>query len=106
MSDHVAVARVVRKQSLHASVVRACRNCGAPGYWHNIPDVNPGCFAPEKVTQIGADPVGPICPQCGAAREEIERLGEIWSKEWRVSLWSALIGALRDLVKPLRWRAK
>lgn len=106
MSDHVTVARVVRRQSLHAGVIRACRNCGAPGYWHATPDVNPACYAPEKVTQLGSDPVGSVCPQCGADRVPVERLGEIWSKEWRVGLWSVIVGTLRDLLKPLRWRTK
>lgn len=105
MSDHVEVSRVLRRQSLHASVIRSCK-CGAPGYWHNTSSVNVGCYAPEKVTQLGSDPVGPICPQCGAARETLEDLGEIWRKEWRVSLWAVLRDSLRDLLKPLRWRTK
>lgn len=98
------VGRVQRKQSLYASVIRSCENCGAPGYWHDVPGVNVGCYAPEKVTKFGEDAVGTVCPNCGAAREEITRLGEIWSKEWRVSLWSALTGAANDFL--LRWRAK
>lgn len=93
--QQVEVSRIFRRQSLYASVIRACKNCGAPGYWHNIQGVNPGCFAPEKVTQLEADPVGLICPQCGAARGDIERKGEIWSKEWRVSLWSLVKQAVK-----------
>lgn len=83
-----SVNRVVRKQSLYASVIRACNNCGAPGYWHDTPGVNVGCYAPDKVTQLGADFVGPVCPNCGVDREPIEYRGRIWSKEWRISLWS------------------
>ena len=75
MSDNVNVARVVRKQKLYASVIRACKKCGAPGFWHDTAGVNPGCYAPEKVTKLGQDPVGPVCPNCGADREEKESLG-------------------------------
>lgn len=102
----VNVSRTVRKQSLHAAVIRSCRQCGAPGYWHDIPDVNVGCYAPEKVTQLGSDPVGTVCPQCGTDREAIEPRGQIWMKQWRVGLWAALIETLHDLCKPLRWRMK
>jgi len=102
---NVSVSRIVRKQALYASVIRACGACGAPGYWHNTPGVNIGCYAPDKVTQLGADPVGPVCPNCGAARETIEPHGQIWSKVWRVSLWRVLCETLRDLFNPVRrWR--
>ena len=96
MSDRITISKVARKQSLYASVIRACRKCGAPGYWHNIPDVNPGCFAPEKVTQLGSDPVGAVCPQCGKPRNDIEPHGEIWRREWRVSFWSLIKETMRD----------
>jgi len=96
MSDTSHVSNIYRKQSLHASVIRACRNCGAPGFWHNIPDVNPGCFAPEKVTKLGEDFVGTICPQCGKSRDDIEHHGEIWSKVWKVSLWTVLKNTVRQ----------
>lgn len=95
--QRVDVSRIVRRQALYASVIRACRNCGAPGYWHNTPGVNVGCYAPEKVTQLGSDPVGTVCPNCGAAREIIEQHGMIWSKIWRVSVWSALRGAIAEI---------
>jgi hypothetical protein len=90
MNQNVNVSRVYRKQSLYASVIRACKSCGAPGYWHNTPGVNVGCYAPDKVTQLGSDPVGIVCPCCGAARDRLEQKGEIWKKEWRVS-WMAMI---------------
>ena len=102
MSDQVSANRILRKQVLHASVIRACKRCGAPGYWHSTPGVNPGCYAPEKVTQLGADAVGSKCPNCGADREEKEDLGEIWSRIWRVSLWAALKGAVTDLFQTRR----
>ena len=77
-ANHVGVWR---KQSLHANVIRSCQKCGAPGYWHNTPGVNVGCYAPEKVTKLGEDPVGLICPNCGTKRpSSIEEHGEIWSK--------------------------
>ena len=102
----VSVSRIQRKQKLIISVIRACKKCGAPGFWHNTPGVNVGCYAPEKVTHLGSDPVGTICPQCGAEREEIERKGEVWSRTWRVSLLTVLKEQWRNLVKPLRWRIK
>lgn len=102
--QRVSVSRIVRKQALYASVIRSCKKCGAPGYWHNIPGVNVGCYAPEKVTHLGSDPVGPFCPQCGEPRETVEALGRIWSKVWSVSLWRVLVDTLRDLFNPLRWR--
>lgn len=105
MSDQVSVSRIQRKQSLIVSVIHACTKCGAPGFWHDTPGVNVGCYAPEKVTHLGSDPVGDVCPQCGASREVIDRRGEVWSRTWRVSLWSLLKEILRDL-KPLRWRTK
>src|SRR5262245_23813027 len=90
MGDNVTVSRVVRKQKLYASVIRACKKCGAPGFWHDTPGVNPGCYAPEKVTKLGQDPVGPVCPNCGADREEKESLGVIWQRVWRATFWSVI----------------
>jgi hypothetical protein len=104
MNDNVTVSRVFRKQTLYANVIRSCKKCGAPGYWHNVPDVNMACYAPEKVTQLGSDPVGAVCPNCGADREEIEPLGEIWKREWKVSLWSVFKETLVELVKPRKER--
>lgn len=70
-----------RVQSLYASVIRSCTKCGAPGYWHNTPGVNIGCYAPDKVTQLGSDPVGRICPNCGGVRVSvIENQGLLWQK--------------------------
>jgi len=99
--SRVTTSRVTRKQSLYASVIRACPNCGAPGFWHDTPGVNVGCYAPEKVTRLGEDFVGPVCPCCGHDRDPIECKGQIWSKEWRVSLWSVL----KETINPL-WRMK
>lgn len=93
--EHVSRIGLIRRQTLHATVIHACKNCGAPGYWHNTPDVNVGCFAPEKVTRLGHDPVGETCPNCGADRDVIEDRGEIWRKEYRV--WHLI----RDQIKGL-----
>lgn len=93
MNQNVNVSRVFRRQSLYASVIRACKKCGAPGYWHNTPGVNVGCYAPDKVTQLGSDPVGTVCPNCGEPRTAVEQRGEIWKKEWRVS-WLNMIKSL------------
>ena len=91
------VGRVQRKQSLYASVIRACKNCGAPGYWHNTPGVNVGCYAPEKVTKLGENPVGDVCPNCGHSRVPFVPLGMIWSKVLYVSVSGAIKATLRDI---------
>lgn len=76
-----------RAQALYASVIRSCARCGAPGYWHNTPGVNVGCYAPDKVTQLGSDPVGMTCPNCGAARPSaVEDQGLIWHKFFGTSI--------------------
>lgn len=49
------------KQSLHASITRACRSCGAPGH-------------------VDGKHVGNVCPACGAGRPDDIPLGEIWSR--------------------------
>lgn len=103
-------AAVQRVQKLHATVLRACLGCGAPGYWHDVdPTINPGCYAPARVTQLGQDPVGDVCPNCGADRVGIEPHGEIWRREWRVSLRAVIGDSLRRLVRslnPLAWRTR
>lgn len=88
MSEHAEVLQQFRKQSLHATVIRACRKCGAPGFWHDDPNGNRACYDPVKkreaaLTDSGFASVGKICPSCGANRDDDEYLGEIWSKVWR-----------------------
>lgn len=82
---------ITRRQTLHAQVIRSCAKCGAPGYWHTTPGVNPGCYAPDKVTQLGSDPVGDTCPNCLSPRPPVEDLGEVWTKFFglRVAVWWA-----------------
>lgn len=93
------------RQSLVIAVVRACPHCGAPGYWHDVPGVNPGCYDPEKKRAAEAKmqplaPVGPICPQCGGEREEIEPHGEVWAKEVRAP--SMMERVKRNLIDDVR----
>ena len=72
---------IVRRQSLTASISKACLKCNAPGVYQNnesfIKDY-PDIFRP---LWAGKD-VGPVCPCCGANRNQDEQLGEIWAKEW------------------------
>ena len=101
--EQTSLIPIVRKQKLYASVIRACKNCGAPGFWHNTPGVNVGCYAPDKVTTVGENPVGSICPNCGASREEIEPKGLIWSKNFYAplpSLWRHFKHLAKELVAP------
>lgn len=79
----VAATAITRKQSLVASVSRACKGCGAPGVYQNDKswiDRYPELYRPAWA---GRD-VGTNCPHCGQKRPEIEDLGEIWSREYRV----------------------
>ena len=60
----------LQKQSLKATVIRACPHCGMHG-----------------LDGYGR-PVGPICPHCGGKRPQDEYLGEIWSR--RITLFSVV----------------
>lgn len=105
------VSHIFRKQSLHATIARACRNCGAPGFWHDVPGVNVACYDPEKKKQAemrdeGFAPVGSICPACGCNREEVESLGEIWSKVWRGPTVVEMIREKLRQFKIVGWRFK
>jgi hypothetical protein len=106
MVERAEIVHQFRKQALHANVARACRNCGAPGFWHDVEGVNPGCYDPRKKMEAlaryeGFAPVGPICPQCGHDREGVEAHGEIWSKVWRgPSVWERVVD------KITQWRFK
>lgn len=55
--------QVLRKQSLAASVSRACASCGGPP---PLPDSD-----------------AKTCLHCGAVRPKNEDLGEVWSREFR-----------------------
>lgn len=70
----------LQQQSLHATVIRACANCGEAG-----------------IDSYGRS-VGAICPHCGAHRPADENKGQIWSR--RVTIFSVL----RDRLSAL-WRS-
>ncbi len=57
-----SLAKLQVKQSLHATVIRACKKCGSAG-----------------VDSKGED-VGKVCPVCGEKRPKPENLGRIWYK--------------------------
>lgn len=80
MSDHEVgtTMEFKRRQSLEATVIRACKSCNAPGIYSAEERIKawPGAF--DLV--LAGKPVGPVCPNCGAARPEDENRGEIWSK--------------------------
>jgi len=57
-----ALTKLQVKQSLYATIIRACKNCGSAG-----------------VNSKGED-VGMFCPVCGAKRPKNEPQGRIWYK--------------------------
>lgn len=72
-----------RRQSLAATVHRACRHCGAPGVYSTEPRIHThwrACHVPPG-SPLDGQPVGNFCPQCGGRRPAAEQLGEIWHKE-------------------------
>lgn len=99
----VTATTITRKQSLIASVSRACKGCGAPGVYQNDKswiDRYPELYRPAWA---GRD-VGSNCPHCGQKRPEIEKLGEIWSREWVVGgrvfrFFHRLVERVRSLMK-------
>jgi len=66
----LADVATLQKQSLHATVIRACPHCGEHGL------------------DSQGRPVGQICPHCGGKRSPDEALGEIWSR--RVTIFSLI----------------
>lgn len=94
--------KIIRKQSVHAVVLRACGQCGAPGAYSKekrVQDGWPGCYDPTRDQQ----PVGAVCPNCKALRPSPEVKGEIWRREFRAdgeSLWQRLRKRLRRLTTP------
>lgn len=90
MSARSASSVLNAVQTLHATVLRACASCGAPGVYHDIPDVNPGCFDPLRKGL----PVGDDCPNCGASRVDArQELGEIW-RRYKFPAWLRALAAL------------
>lgn len=93
IADKVSNIGLLQRATLHATVIRACRGCGAPGFYHDVSGVNVGCYDPARKGQ----PVGTTCPNCGAAREAIEDKGEIWRRD--VTVWSVLFDRIKGLFK-------
>lgn len=90
MSETVLVSGLISRQSVSATIVRACRHCGAPG-------------------MVDGKPVGEICHSCGKDRPPNEDKGEIWFREVRTkgeSKWILLsefiAAALYRIVQ--RWK--
>lgn len=75
-----ALVPFVSRESLVASISRACVHCGAPG------------VKEEQST---------TCPGCGAPRPPDEPLGEIWSQE--ITFWQMLREYLRRVIV-IQWR--
>jgi hypothetical protein len=99
MATQYAGTAIARRQSLSASIIKACPKCNAPGVYQNsesyIKDY-PQIFRP---TWAGRD-VGPVCPCCNARRLEPQELGEIWAKEWRLSgPFRRLVEKVKSLIK-------
>jgi ribosomal protein S27AE len=70
----------VSRESLVASISRACVNCGAPGVKQ----------------EVSKD-----CPNCGMPRPPDEYLGEIWARE--ITFWQMLREYLRRVIAT-QWR--
>lgn len=90
---------IFRRQSMTASITKACPKCNAPGVYQNsesfIQDY-PEIFRP---LWAGKD-VGPVCPCCGNNRNQDEQLGEIWSKTWKAQgPIEQMIGKVKGLFK-------
>jgi hypothetical protein len=93
------VSGITHRQTLHASVTRACVECRAPGLYQNdqsFIEKYPELYRPAWAGR----PVGEVCPHCGHRRSKTEDLGEVWSKEWRVgNIFQRLFAAVRSLRK-------
>jgi len=103
------VMGVFRKQVLKARVIHACAKCQAPGYWHNREGWYPKCYSPEKRREAmfrGEEiaPVGPVCPNCGANRDQdIDDHGTIWTKIFRgPTAWEQIKDRVKNSL--LWWR--
>jgi hypothetical protein len=80
----------VSRKALEGRVIFACRNCGAPGTYQDAPSIRdgwPACYDPSRHSQ----PVGDICPQCGARRPDDLNKGELQAS-MPLWLWHAILG--------------
>ena len=94
-----SVSGISHRQTLYASVVRACVECHAPGVYQSdesFVEKYPELYRPAWA----GNPVGDVCPHCGRKRPKVEDLGQVWSKEWRVgSLFQRLFAMVSSLRK-------
>lgn len=87
------------RRSLEGTIVRACRSCQAPGLYSSadsIKDGWPACYDPKRNGQ----PVGDVCPQCGALRPANEFRGEL-SANIPKFVWLMILGLKWCIV---RWK--
>ena len=78
-ADQTSSIAFKRKQSLHATVIRACPGCGAPGVFgatEAYREQHPQLYRPD----LDGQPVGDTCPKCLTPRPAPEPQGEIWRK--------------------------
>lgn len=76
-------AATKHRQSVAATIIRACPHCTAPGTWtfsQEALDKWPRVWV-NMASNARGWPVGPICPNCSLPRNDDEVLGEIWVKE-------------------------
>jgi hypothetical protein len=95
MTTQYVTNAIIRRQSLSASVSRACQKCHAPGVYQNNESFAKNYPQVFKPLWAGRS-VGPVCPCCGALRPETTDLGEIWSREWKLQ------GSFRRLVEKVK----
>lgn len=87
----------LHRRSLEATIIRACRNCGAPGLYQKTEafrEKYPKVYSPERFGQ----PVGDVCPQCGADRPADKDLGELTSSMPRW-VWKLVLAFKWCLIK-------
>src|SRR5262245_32919526 len=80
----------ITRKSLEAVVVHACPKCEAPGVYKmddRTKQFWPGAYDPKR----NNEPVGAICPNCGAQRSRDRQLGELSASmpKW---IWYAILG--------------
>lgn len=89
----------LRRMSLEAEIVPACPACQAPGFYMNDPGIAQGwprCYDPTLMPSERVD-VGDICPQCGTARPNRIKKGELAATMPRW-LWNAILTFKRFLI--------
>lgn len=90
----------LRRLALEAEVVPACPYCQAPGFYMNDPGIQqgwPSCYDPTLMPGERID-VGPTCPQCGCARPNRIKKGEVAASMPRW-LWNCILTFKRFLIK-------